>query len=274
MINSLIEMGRTTEFFKLDAERAKSNLILDLHSKTKFKKSFKDFISERKAEFGDDFDVTFNDVIEKVSSNINTIRPNELWELTFWLGEIELERRYQQGESHEKVHNELYINNGIESLYEIGSTNAYGFMFQYGNFTDYFDVDQIDEVNDGKNVKTKDFILFLDYMILLMKKILDADLDKSEYKHVFSKEEIEEISKIENLNQENKLLFERIEAEFVWLKDNFFAEKEKEDSEENYNSRNGDYSTVLCADYFFENCIRIKKSLEEINTNILIVDSI
>lgn len=61
-------MGRTTEFFKLDAEKAKNNLILDLHSKIKFKKSFEDFITQRKAECGDDFDVTFNDVIEKVSS--------------------------------------------------------------------------------------------------------------------------------------------------------------------------------------------------------------
>jgi hypothetical protein len=267
-------MGRTTEFYKLNAEKAKNNLILDLHSKTKFKKSFEDFITERKAEFGDNFDVTFSDVIEKVSSNINTIRPNELWELTFWLGEIEYDKRYQQEESYEKVHNELYIENGIESLYEMVSTNAYGFMFQYGNFTDYFDVDQIDEGNNGKNVKTKDFICFLDYMILLMKKILDADLDKSEYKHVFSKEEIEEISKIENLNQENKLLFQRIEAEFVWLKQNFLKEKEEVDLNENYRSRNPDYMTIFCADGFLENCIRMKKEIKEINTNILIVDSI
>ncbi|KOP38132.1 hypothetical protein DBB36_13065 [Flavobacterium sp. WLB] len=147
-------------------------------------------------------------------------------------------------------------------------------MFQYGNFTDYFDVDQIDEVNDGKNVKTKDFIRFLDYMILLMKKILDADLDKSEYKHEFSKEEIEEISKIENLNQENKLLFQRIEAEFVWLKQNFLKEKEEADMNQNYRSRDPDYNTILCADWFLVNCIRMKKEIEEINTNILIVDSI
>lgn len=265
-------MGRTTEFFKLDAEKAKTNLILDLHSKTKFKKSFEDFISERKAEFGDDFDVTFNDVIKKVSTNINTIRPNELWELTFWIGEIESERIYQQGESYEKVHNELYINNGIESLYEIISTNAYGFMFQYGNFTDSFDVDQINEINDGKNVKTKDFIRFLDYMILLMKKILEANL--TWYKYEFSTEEIEEILKIEDLNKENKILFELIDREFVWLKQNFFEEKERENQEENYRSRNGDYYTVFCADSFFENCIRMKKEINEINTNILIVDSI
>lgn len=107
-------MGRTTEFYKLDAEKARKNLVLDLNSKTKFKKSFKNFIDERKAEFGDDFEVTFNDVIEKVSSNVNTILPNELWELTFWLGEIEHERSYQQGENHETVRRELYSNNGIE----------------------------------------------------------------------------------------------------------------------------------------------------------------
>lgn len=109
-------------------------------------------------------------------------------------------------------------------------------------------------------------------MILLMKKILDADL--TWYKYDFSKEEIEETSKIETLNQENKLLFQRVEAEFVWLKENFFEEQEKENLEENYRSRNGDYYTVFCADNFFENCIRMKKEIEEINTNILIVDSI
>lgn len=267
-------MGRTTWFYKLNAEKAKSNLILDLHSKTKFKKSFEDFILERKTEFGDDFDVTFNDVIQKVSSNINTIRPNELWEITYWFNEIDHERRHKQGESYEKVYNELYVNNGIESLYEIHGRNAYSFMFQYGNFTDYFDVDQIDEVNDGKNVKTKDFIHFLDYMILLMKKIIEVDLDKSEYKHKFSKEEIEEISKIENLNQENKLLFQRVEAEFAWLKQKFLKEKEQEELEENYSSRNPDYNTIFCADWFLVNCIRIKKEIKEINTNILIVDSI
>ncbi|TPG35333.1 hypothetical protein [Flavobacterium pectinovorum] len=267
-------MGRTTEFYKLDAEKAKKNLILDLSSKTKFKKSFENFIIERKNEFKDDFDVTFDNVVQKVSSNINTILPSELWELTFWLGEIEYERRTFQGESYEKMYNELYINNGIESLYEIQNRNAYGFMFQYGNFTDYFEVNEIREMDSGHNVDTKDFVRFLDYMILLMKKILDADLDKSEYKHVFSKEEIEEISKIENLNQENKLLFQRIEAEFVWLKQNFIKEKEEEDLDKNYSSRNADYATIFCADSFFEHCIRIKNSLNEINTNILIVDSI
>lgn len=154
-------MGRTTEFFKLDAEKAKNNLILDLHSKTKFKKSFEDFILERKAEFGDRYVVTFNNVIQKVSSNINTILPKELWELTYWLGEIEYERIYQQGENYEKVHNELYINNGIESLYEVQSTNAYGFMFQYGNFTDYFETDETDEPYDGgRNIDTIKFIRF------------------------------------------------------------------------------------------------------------------
>jgi hypothetical protein len=265
-------MGRTTEFYKLDAEKARKNLVLDLSSKTKFKKSFEDFIIERKNEFKDDFDVTFNDVIEKVSSNINTIRPNELWELTFWLGEIELERRYQQGESYEKVHNELYINNGIESLYEIVSTNAYGFMFQYGNFTDYFEVNEIREMDSGHNVDTKDFLRFLDYMILLMKKILESDL--KDYTYEFTKEEIEETSKIESLNQENKLLFQVIDKEFISLKRNFFEEKEKEDLEENYRSRNPDYFTIFCADGFFENCIRMKNEIEEINTNILIVDSI
>lgn len=267
-------MGRTTEFFKLDAEKAKNNLLLDLVSKTKFKKSFEDFIIERKNEFGNDYDVTFNDVIKKVSTDINTILPSELWELTFWLGEIEYDRRYLQGEGYEKVHSELYINNGIESLYEIVSTNAYGFMFQYGNFTDYFEVNEIREMDSGHNVDAKDFVRFLDYMILLMKKILDADLDKSEYKHVFSKEEIEEISKIENLNRENKLLFQRIEAEFVWLKQNFLKEKEEVDLNENYRSRNPDYMTIFCADGFLENCIRMKKEIEEPNTNILIVDSI
>ncbi|CAC9974156.1 hypothetical protein [Flavobacterium panici] len=266
-------MGRTTEFFKLNAEKAKNNLILDLHSKTKFKKSFEDFISERKAEFGDRYVVTFNNVIQKVSSNINTILPKELWELTYWLGEIEYERIYQQGENYEKVHNELYINNGIESLYEVQSTNAYGFMFQYGNFTDYFETDETDEPYDGgRNIDTIKFIRFLDYMILLMKKILDADL--TWYKYDFSKEEIEETSKIENLNQENKLLFEVIESESISLKENFFVEKEKENLEENYRSRNGDYYTVFCADNFFENCLRMKKEIEEINTNIIIVDSI
>lgn len=273
MTNSLIQMGRTTEFYKLDDEKAKNNLILDLLSKTKFKKSFEDFIIERKAEFGDDYDVTFNDVIGKVSSNINTIRPNELWELTFWIDEIKYERT-RHGENYEKINDELYINNGIESLYQIHGVDAYGFMFQYGNFTDYFDVDQIDEINDGKNVNSKDFIRFLDYMLLLMKRIIEADLDESEYNNEFSEEVINEISQIENLNQENTLLFQRIEAEFVWLKQNFLKEKENVELDENYRSKNPDYHTIFCADWFFENCIRMKKEIEEINTNILIVDSI
>ncbi|MTH16288.1 hypothetical protein [Flavobacterium sp. LC2016-01] len=266
-------MGRTTWFYKLNAEKAKSNLILDLHSRTKFKKSFEDFINERKAEFGDDFDVTFNDVIQKVSSNINTIRPNELWELTYWLDENKYERT-GQGENYEKVYTELYTNNGIESLYEIQSINAYGFMFQYGNFTDYFEIDETDEPYDGgRNVNAKKFTRFLDYMILLMKKVSEADLNENEYKYEPFNEEVEEISKIENLNQENKLLFEIIENEFISLKRNFFKEKEKENLEENYRSRNPDYYTVFCAEGFLENCIRMKREIEEINTNILIVDS-
>jgi len=261
-------MGRTTDFFKLNAEKAKSNLILDLHSKTKFKKSFEDFLIERKAEVGNDFNVSFNNLIQKVSSNINTILPSELWELTYWLGEIYHERT-KLGENSEKVDYELYINNGIEILHVLISVNAYGFMFQYGNFTDQFKVNQIIDSWSGINVNAKDFIRFLDYMILLMKKILEADLSNDSYQ--FSIEEIDEASKIENKNQENKLLFELIDREFNHLKENFFAEKE---NLENYGSRDPDYFTVLCAESFFHNCLEMKKEIEEINTNILILDSI
>jgi hypothetical protein len=90
-------------------------------------------------------------------------------------------------------------------------------MFQYGNYTEYFPLDEIKGDDGGSNILSEDFLRFNDYVILVMKRILESKLDGYDYELTEEEEKIIEAIKTENQN--NSLLFEVIENQLNFLID-------------------------------------------------------
>jgi hypothetical protein len=245
-------MGRDTDFYILNKEKVREKLYPDIISPDKFTESFKNFIIRRKSICGDEYNTNYDNIIEKVKSDINTILPSELFELIYWFEEIEYE----------------YTAKGIEFLYNLHGITAYSFMFQYGNFTNYYPLDELDEGNDGHSVNPKDFIRFLDYMILLMGKIVMSKIDSSEYDLTNSKKEY--ISKVADSYKDEKLLQQIIDSEFEYLKKEYISYIESDS-----NSKiSPEVNTIFWAEGFLESCIAMKIKITESNSKVLIVDSI
>lgn len=245
-------MGRDTDFYIMNKEKVREKLYPDIISSDKFTESFKDFIIRRNSIFGNDYNTNYENIIEKAKSDINNILPSELFELTYWFGEIGYD----------------YENKGIELLYNLNGTTAYSFMFQYGNFKDYYPLNELNEVWSGKSVNPNDFIRFLDYMILLMGKIVISKIDNSEYGLMDSEKEY--INKLTDNYKDEKLLQEIIDSEFEYLKNGYITYIES-----NSNSKlSPEVNTIFWAQSFLESCIEMKIKITESNTKVLIVDSI
>jgi hypothetical protein len=245
-------MGRDTNFYIMNKEIVKEKLYPDLISSDKFTETFKNFIIRRKSICGNDYNTNYENIIEKVKLDINTILPSELFELIYWFEEIEYE----------------YTTKGIQFLYNLHGTTAYSFMFQYGNFTYYYPLEELDEGNDGHSVNPKDYIRFLDYMILLMGKILISKIDESECDLTDSEKEY--INKVADNYKDEKLLQEIIDSEFEYLKKEYNSYIES-DSDSRHSP---EVNTIFSAGSFLDKCIEMKIKIIESNTNVLIVDSV
>ena len=245
-------MGRDTDFFILHKEIARTELYPVLISSDSFTESFKEFLIRRKTICDDDYDVRYESIVEKVSTDIKSILPSELFELTYWLGEIGYD----------------YEGKGIELLFNLHGTTAYSFMFQYGNFKDYYPLDEFYEAWSGKRVDPKDFIRFLDYMILLMGKISASQITGSEYG--LTDAEKEYISVLQEAYSDEKLLQEIIDAEFEYLKKEFITYIENGSE----SKTSPEVNCVYWASGFLDSCIEMKARIAETGTMILIVDSI
>jgi hypothetical protein len=245
-------MGRDTDFYIMNKEKVREELYPDIISSDKFTESFKNFIIRRKSICGNDYNTNYENIIKKAKSDINSILPSELFELTYWFGEIEYD----------------YETKGIELLYNLHGTTAYSFMFQYGNFTDYYALDALKEVWSGKSVNPNDFIRFLDYMILLMGKIVISKIDDSEYNLTDSEKEY--ISKVADSYKDQKLLQEIIDSEFEYLKKEYISYIESDSN----SKLSPEVNTIFWARGFLDSCIEMKIKIAESNTKVLIVDSI
>lgn len=245
-------MGRDTWFYILNKEKVREKLYPDMISPDKFAESFKNFTKRRKSICGNDYNTNYENIIEKAKSNINDILPSELFELTYWFGEIEYDSK----------------DKGIDLLFYLHGTTAYSFMFQYGNFTHYFPLDESIEKWSGSTVNPNDFIRFLDYMILLMSKIVISKVDDLEYDLTYS--QIEYINTVEKSYEDEKLLQEIIDSEFEYLKKEYIGYVESDSN----SKLSPEVNTIPWAGNFFDSCIEIKMKITESNTKIFIVDSI
>ncbi len=259
-------MGRNTEIYMFNKEKASSFLYEDLRHKTFPTKTFKAFLDDRKKEIGT-YDVTFEKVLEKVKNDINTITADELFEINlFLIEEAYSELAGKDYSAKEKYLEELYDRYGIVLLYELPtSTVCTSYMFQYGNYTHYFPIYELENYglghsDGGINMDSTDFLQFNDYMIILMKMMLDKKMDGYEYE--FTKSEEDTLRNIMADHQNNLILFKEIERECDFIKDSSADGK-------------GPYAQTICYAYsFFKQSIEMKMRINvEKNPRIVILDS-
>lgn len=249
-----------------DKEKASVRLYEDMQHKTFQTGTFKAFLENRKKEIGT-YDVNFEKVLEKVRSDINTITPDELFEINLFLSEeVYSDSTRSDYSAMEKRLGDLYDRYGIILLYELPtSTVCTSYMFQYGNYTHYFPIYELENYelkhsDGGVNIDSTDFLEFNDYMILLMKMILDRKMDGYEYDFTKSEEDI--IRSITADHQNNLIMFKEIESECDFIKDCSSDEK-------------GPYAqTIYYAYAFFKQSIEMKLRIDtEKNARIVILDS-
>ncbi|AZA48751.1 hypothetical protein EG346_11435 [Chryseobacterium carnipullorum] len=254
-------MGRNTEIYMFDKEKASVYLYDDLKHKKFHTRTFKTFLEDRKKETGK-YDITLENILEKVKNDMNTITPDELFEINlFLIEEVYSEYTGRDDTIKEKYFEELYDHYGIILLYEIPtSTVCTSYMFQFGNYTHYFPISESENSDGGINMDSTDFLKFNDYTILLMKMILDKKMDGYEYEFTKSEEDI--IQRITADQQNNLILLKEIEHECDFIKDCSADEK-------------GPYAqTIYYAYAFFKQFIEMKLRINaDKNPRIVILDS-
>ncbi|WEK70229.1 MAG: hypothetical protein P0Y62_01495 [Candidatus Chryseobacterium colombiense] len=260
-------MSRNTEIYIFNREIASKVLYNDLTDKKLYRKTFEDFINERKTEIGK----SYEQILNIVKEDINRISPVELFELIYYLNEeLVYGKHYEEFQVNRDVRNSIYSKYGITLLYELpGTTTCYSYMFQYGNFTHYYPIKEIktDEDEQGQNIDAKDFLRFNDYIILLMNRILSSGIneyykDSENYLNEFEKNILTEISL--EYHDDDKFL-NLIEEEFNDIKSNFEHKK---------NTDSPIINTIYRADSILSKSIEMKQKINpEKNTRIVIVDS-
>ncbi|MDN5423081.1 MAG: hypothetical protein L0G07_06715, partial [Chryseobacterium sp.] len=106
-------MGRNTEIYMFDKEKASAYLYDDLKHKKFHTRTFKTFLEDRKKETGK-YDITLENILEKVKNDMNTITPDELFEINlFLIEEVYSEYTGRDDTIKEKYFEELYDHYGI-----------------------------------------------------------------------------------------------------------------------------------------------------------------
>lgn len=251
-------MGRDTSIYMFDRVKTSTNLYNDLHHTG----TFKEFIEDRIKKFNEVY-VSFDNILETVKNDINRITSDELFEIILFLDE-KIRTQFHNVPWHERDQylEKLYDHSGITLLYEIpSSTICYSYMFQYGNYTHYFPLDEIKSEDGGTNILTEDFLRFNDYVILVMKRIIERKLNGYDYE--LTEEEENSIGIIKTENKDNSLLIEIIEDEL-----NFLIEMSATDND-------GPYSQTIYHAYdFLSTSLEMKSKIDvQKNPRIVIIDS-
>ncbi|GAA5090098.1 hypothetical protein GCM10023210_15760 [Chryseobacterium ginsengisoli] len=265
-------MSRNTEIYSFDKEIASKVLYQDLVSKKLFEKTFEEFINERKIEIGISYTESYEKIVDIVKEDINRITADELFELVYFLNtELLYGKHYEEFKVNNDVQNLIYGKYGITLLYELpGTTTCYSYMFQYGNYTEYYPIEEIkfDKDEEGRNIDVKDFLKFNDYMILLMNRILSSGIneyynDSESYLNELEKTILEQT--ILKYHKDKEFL-KIIEEEFNFIKSTHESTNEVDSATVN---------TVYCAHNILTTSIEMKLKINpKKNSRIVIVDSV
>ncbi|WP_326984988.1 hypothetical protein VUJ46_10805 [Chryseobacterium sp. MYb264] len=246
-------MARNIEIYTFNKENAKENLLPLISDTILHKKSFSQFLNERKNEFENNFNISKNKIAKAISTDINYIQPEDLLEIIFFLDE---EIKYNKDILEKDI--EKY---GVNLLYEI-PTVRYSYMYQYSNYTNYYPIEEITD-NDyyGYNISAVDFLKFNDYMILLTRKILDSRMNGYDY----SEKDFTDLEKkvLEIINYQFKDadgLHKIIEEEILYLRNSV-------DNEDN----NDATQIVWCASEFFSKSVLMREKID-LQNRVVILD--
>lgn len=262
-------MGRDTDFYKLDREKATKHLVPLLGPDTRYATTFESFLAARNSEFPD-LAVDYNEVMEIIRTDINRIGDYQLSEIIHYIGEEILNNKTlvfpHEIKSFNYCEYEL-TQHGIESIFSVVSVTAYSFMFQWGHYQDIFEPDEFfRNVGEGRNISTPDFLNFLDYIILLCRDLMNSEMCDFTYDYSEAKKTV--ILDIEERNKDNEKLRQLIEREFTFLLGLWNQYKD------DWEDRNPDLMTITCADWFFERALYMKEVINPAyNTRIVVDDS-
>lgn len=262
------KMGRNTEIYTFDKEKSSKFLYNDLQYKRFTKRTFSEYIAERTDEFGPSVINTAESILNTVKADINYILPDDLSEIINFISE-EAYAKFRGSPTKDFIMIETEISHlhdlyGIELLYEVHtSTVCYSYMFQFGNYENYFPVEYLFEEN-GCNISSDSFYNFNEYMVFLMYRIMSDktfDVDDPELMEKYD----DLVNDLQVKLKDNLLMHEVVNNELTWLKECFFGPKDSHKPEKN---------TVYYAHLFFKQSIEMNERISGKNARIVIVDSI
>ena len=184
-----------------------------------------------------------------------------MFEITLWLYDLQYSLNPR-----EYGNRDFFEDRGIELLFDLHGATASGFMFQLGAFSHHFEIEGHHELYHGYNLESSYFLKFMDYMILLMKSLLDEKLD--DYEPEFTADQISEVETITQKYGSEQVLFEIISSEIESFKGYWAAH------DENSSYRiSPEVQTIYMAEAFFLDCLKAKRTISDVNTHILLLDS-
>jgi hypothetical protein len=268
-------MSSYISFYKLNSREGREHLYDDLISTAKFETSFSTYILDRESEYGKSFKITYDQVLSSVLNDFDQIRPSELWEIVQWYEQLAYSSVFgvtTDWEKNEETLSTMLKNSGIEVLYDFSgsSTSNWAFIAQYRNFDKHFPLNAFHE-DDYSNIKSNDFIGFLEYIVLLMCKLNEAGMDDFfDYSKEYSDSTLSEIERIKFTYEDDIKLHEVINDAFEEIKIEWIE----------YNARDENKlnrwfppvaHTVHDVYYFLTASLKMIESIKEENKNIVMI---
>lgn len=254
-------MGRDTWFYKVDKCKAKEYLLPFLEESNYNGLTFENFLKERNDihEQYNQIVSPYNEILNCIATDFNWIKASALFEIVWYIEDFH--RAVDRGNN--KI--DPLIGLGITELYYM--RKGYGIMFQYGDYNDIFEMNMIDEGNDGANIDANDFKKFADYLMLLGELIA---IDSKESNEI-SPDVVKELEGIKEKNMGNDNLFNLLKNEFSIIKRDY----DSAIADNPQNTRSSPtvelyFNSYLISHSFYD----IKRALLDINTRLIIVDSI
>lgn len=217
-------MERNITIYMFDSEKSAGSLYKDLQHRIYHTSTFKNHIENRNKQTPNE-SIDFDKILEYVRNDINIMPPDDLNEIThFFRSQIYPLFAHDSLEARTEYLKTLYDYVGITLLYEIDTTKAgKAYTYLYEAYIDSFPIAGI----RGRryftvNIRSEDFLHFIDFLILITKRIMESKL--YDYDDVLTEEEEIIVKTVQSENQQNALLLEVIEDQMKFLINVFYPD--------------------------------------------------